>query len=287
MPYECIIEMTEELFAVKVALSSLPVFVRYLGCYYTETEESIIQRLLKSPFIHVDETPINTRGGGNQYVWVFTDGKYVVFRFRETREATIVHEFLAGYDGVLISDFYPGYDSVRCRQQKCWPHLIRDLNDDLWAAPFDSEFGIFVSEVRDLIIPIMEIVQKYGLKVQYLGKFETQVDIFYERMIVDKHYKSELALKYQKRFIRYRKSLFTFLEQNGIPWHNNTAEGALRHLVVQEKISGFFYESLVPDYLLLLGIRQTCRFQGKSFLRFLFSEEKDIDKFDDLDISMV
>ena len=70
-------------------------------------------------------------------------------------------------------------------------------------------------------------------------------------------------------------------------WHNNTAEGALRHLVVQEKISGFFYESLVPDYLLLLGIRQTCRFQGKSFLRFLFSEEKDIDKFDDLDISMV
>src|SRR5207248_8780909 len=46
----------------------------------------------------------------------------------ETREATITHEFLANYNGILVSDFYPVYDSVRCKQQKCWVHLIRDLN---------------------------------------------------------------------------------------------------------------------------------------------------------------
>ena len=64
--------------------------------------------------------------------WVFTDGKYVSFKLTATREATLVHEFLRNYKGILISDFYPGYDAVRCRQQKCWVHLIRDLNDDLW-----------------------------------------------------------------------------------------------------------------------------------------------------------
>ena len=34
-------------------------------------------------------------------------------------------------------------------------------------------------------------------------------------------------------------------------------ERALRHLTVQRKISGSFYESLAPAYLLLLGLAQT------------------------------
>jgi Transposase IS66 family len=216
----------------------------------------------------------------SHYVWVFTDGKYVVFKFSETREATIAHEFLAHYHGILISDFYPGYDSVRCQQQKCWVHLIRDLNDDLWAAPFDIEFERFILKVRNLIVPIMEAIQKYGLKKRHLHHFQKHVDLFYEEIILNQHYHSELALKYQNRFIRYRENLFTFLEHDGIPWENNTAERALRHLTVQEKISGSFHKSLMPDYLRLLAMRQMCRFQGKSFFKFLFSGETDLDSFE-------
>jgi predicted RecB family nuclease len=279
MPYDSIVEMMEEQFHEKIPGTSLPNFIRALACYYTKTEESITQRLLESPFIHADETPINIRGV-NQYVWVFTDGRYVIFKLTATREATVAHEFLVDYHGILISDFYPGYDAVRCQQQKCWVHLIRDLNEDLWGAPFDTEFETFILEVSHLIVPIMQAIQKYGLKKRHLCKFQKQVALFYEEVILNHQYHSELALKYQKRFIQYRESLFTFLEYDGIPWENNTAERALRHLTVQEKISGFFYKSLMPDYLRLLGIRQTCRFQGKSFFKFLFSGETDLDKFE-------
>ena len=87
--------------------------------------------------MHADETSINIRGV-TQYVWVFTDGNYVSFQLRKTREATFVHEFLAQYQGTLISDFYAGYDAVPCQQQKCWVHLIRDLNSDLLSAPFSN-----------------------------------------------------------------------------------------------------------------------------------------------------
>jgi hypothetical protein len=73
--------------------------------------------------------------------------------------------------------------------------------------------------------------------------------------------------------------MFTFLQTDGIPWNNNTAERALRHLAVQRKISGSFSKSGAEDYLRLLGIAQTCRFQEKSFLRFLLSGEKDINKY--------
>jgi hypothetical protein len=213
-------------------------------------------------------------------VWTFTTDKYVIFQLSKTREATIAHEFLKNYNGILITDFYSGYDVIACRQQKCWVHLIRDLNDDLWMSPFDSEYETFVSEVRNLIIPIMEVVQQYGLKKRHLYKFIQQVSAFYTKTITGKQYTSELVIKYQQRFVRYRDSLFTFLEYDGIPWHNNTAERALRHIAKQQQISMSFHEAATHQYLRLLGIKQTCRFQNKSFFRFLLSREIDIDQFE-------
>jgi len=278
LPYEIIQQLTEDLFGERISPASISNFLQYFSDYYIETEKNLIQKILKSPFIHADETQINIRGV-NQYVWVFTNGTHVIFKLTKTRESDIVHEILAEYQGVLVSDFYGGYDSVNCKQQKCWVHLIRDMNDDLWKTPFDSELESFISEVRNLIVPILEVVEQYGLKKRHLHKFQKNVDKFYLKNVTNKVYHSELVLKYQKRFERYRQSLFTFLEQDSIPWHNNTAENAIRHLAVQRKISGSFFETGATAYLVLLGIMKTCKFQDKSFLEFLLSKEKDIDQF--------
>ena len=183
------------------------------------------------------------------------------------------------YNGVLISDFYPGYDSVKCSQQKCWSHLIRDLNDDLWKEPFNEEFELFVLEVKNIIVPIFRTIQKYGSKKRHFNKFIKPIAQFYEKNIDNLDYSFAVTIKYQKRFQRYRDSLFVFLEKDGIPWNNNMAERAIRHLAIQRKISGTFYDSLVSEYLLLLGIAQSCRFQNKPFLKFLLSQENDVDHF--------
>jgi hypothetical protein len=194
--------------------------------------------------------------------------------------ATLAAELLQEYKGVLISDFYGGSDSLGCQQQKCLVHLIRDLNDDLWKSPFDGAYQEFVVEVRALIVPIIETVHRYGLSQAHLGCFKAQVESFYERVVLGKTYHSETTLRYQKRFKRYRMSLSTFLDYDGIPWTNNMAERALRHLVVQENISKTFYKSIFPQHLLLLGIMQPCRFRKLSFLRFLVSGEKDFVVFE-------
>jgi predicted RecB family nuclease len=280
MTYESIAEMVTEQFHEKMPAAYVIHAIENLSFAYAETEQGIIRHLLESPFLHADETPITIKGT-TQYVWTFTTDKYVIFQLSKTREATIAHEFLKDYDGILVADFYSGYDAIACRQQKCWVHLIRDLNDDLWKCPFDSEYGTFVSEVRNLIIPIMGTVQKYGLKKRHLRKFMQHVNAFYTKVITGKQYTSELVITYQKRFVRYRESLFTFLEYDGIPWHNNTAERALRHIAKQQQISMNFHEATTHQYLRLLGIRQTCRFQNKSFFQFLLSREIDIDLFEE------
>jgi transposase len=278
LPYRIITQVTEHLFGIGLSASSGINFLRYLASYYASTEEGNLQAILKSAFIHVDETKINIQGV-DHYVWVFTDGKHVVFRMTETRETDIVREVLTGYQGVLVSDFYPGYDSMPCRQQKCLVHLIRDINDDLWKAPFDKELEAFAVEVQALLVPILVEVDRYGLKTWHLRKFLKDVERFYDKHIIGKEYSSESVRIFQKRFDRYRESLFTFLTQDGIPWENNMAERAIRQLAVQRKISGSFFKRSADHYLRLLAISQTCRFQGKSFLKFLLSKETNLDSF--------
>jgi hypothetical protein len=252
--------------------------MKYFSEYYKYTEKLITENILKSKIIHADETKINIQGI-NQYVWVFTDGENVLLKMTRTREADIVHKFLENYKGVLISDFYPGYDSVQCSQQKCWVHLIRDLNESLWKEPFNKELEVFISSVSNLIVPILQTIQKYGSKKVHLNKYQKEVSKFYKNSIDDIDYTFETTKKYQKRFKRHKNTLFTFMEQDGIPWNNNMAERAIRQLAVQRKISGSFSENSAPHYLRMLSISQTCRFKNKSFLQFLISKEKDIDRF--------
>lgn len=278
LPYGVISQVAEDLFCEQISEGSIVNFMTDLAEYYTFTEKMLMKRILKSPFVHVDETKINIQGI-DHYVWVFTDGIHVVFRLTETRESTLVQDILNGYGGVLISDFYAGYDSCRCRQQKCLVHLIRDLNDDLWKNPYDQEFEGFVGAFKDLLVPIMNDVEKYGLKRRHLNKHRRLLGRFYRHVIDTKPYQGEVTQKYQKRFNRYRESLFRFLDEDGIPWNNNMAERASRHLSVQRKISGSFFKRTAVQYLRLLGVAQTCRFQRKSFLSFLISGEKEIDQF--------
>jgi len=254
------------------------VFIKNFSEYYEETENKIIHNILQSPFIHADETTVSILGE-TQYVWVFTTDRYVSLKLSKSREASTAIDFLKDYKGVLISDFFSAYDNVECLQQKCWVHFIRDLNNNLWDNPFDKEYESFVGKIRNLIVPIIQTADQYGLKKYFLKKHQKRVDNFYKQDIDNKVYKSEPCILYQKRFIRYRNSLFTFINHNEINWHNNAAENGLRYICIQRKISGSFGGNQFPYYLRMTSILQTCKLQKKSFFKFLLSKEKDIDVF--------
>jgi len=274
LPFEIIKLNLMEMFNENISQGSICNIFKPFSFFYKYTESQNLKQILKSPFIHVDETQINVKGV-NHYVWIFTNGKQVVFRETESREISMVVEFLKEFKGILISDFYPGYDSLKCKHQKCWVHLIRDLNDDLWENPYDIEYEKFMVELKNLIIPIFASIEKYGSKKRHFNKFIKNIDEFYNQIILNENYNSEIVLKYQTRFKKHWANLFTFLDFDNIPWNNNMAERGIRHLAVQRKISTFFDKG-VTHYLLLLGIMQTCKFQNKSFLKFLLSGKKNI-----------
>ena len=110
---------------------------------YRTTYQRLLERILAGPILLADETEVKLRAGKG-YVWVFASLQEVVYMYRPTREGGFLLALLQDFHGVLVSDFYAGYDGVGHRQQKCLVHLIRDLNDDLWASPYNAEFEGFV-----------------------------------------------------------------------------------------------------------------------------------------------
>ena len=129
--------------------------------------------------------------------------------------------------------------------------------------PFDDEFERFVGAVRGLLVPLLEDAQRFGLKARHLGKHKRRIDRFYRDMVTGQHSLRDMTARYRKRFERYKESLFSFIESDGVPWHNNAAERALRHLAVQRKISGSFSEKGGSDYLRLLAIAQNLPIPAK------------------------
>jgi len=164
-------------------------------------------------------------------------------------------------------------------QQRFKVQCNSTINNDLRKSPFDTELEALTTALRDLIVPIFETIDKYGLKVRHLTKFRAKVERFFTQHVTRQELKSETAAKYQKRLSKYKDGLFLFLEYDDVPWNNNMAERALRHIAVQRKISGSFYASGMEDYLVMLGISQTCQFQNKPLLAFLMAGSKDIDAF--------
>jgi len=180
---------------------------------------------------------------------------------------------------VLISDFYAPYDSLECEQQKCLIHLMRDFNHDLRSNPWDEELKALASDFGRLLRTIIATVDQYGLRQRHLGKHWQDVERFFST-VAGQFYHSEVAEGYRKRLLKYQDKLFTFLNHDGVPWNNNNAEHAVKRFAdYREMADGLFLETGLNDYLVLLSIYLICRYKGVSFLKFLLSQEKDIDTF--------
>jgi Transposase IS66 family len=246
--------------------------------WYLDTKRKILERIVNGTLVHADETRANIKGH-LAYVWVLTNLREVVYILAESREGETIKELLKGFHGVLVSDFYAAYSAIACPQQKCLVHLMRDLNDEILDNPFDDEMKSIVARFAGLLKPMIDTIDRRGLKRFFLNKHLVEVDRFY-RFLETTDFDSEAALKCKSRFERNRDTLFTFLRYDGVPWNNNNAEHAIKAFAgLRDVLSGSTTKTSLDEYLTLLSVAETCKYRGLDFLDFLRSEETDIDTF--------
>jgi hypothetical protein len=233
--------------------------------------DRILAHLIRGSLLHIDETEVRLRGCKG-YVWVFASMDAVYFEYRDSRKAQFLGPLLQAFQGVLISDFFTGYDSLKCPQQKCLIHLIRDMNEDLLDNGFDNEYKDLVQRFAHLLQQIVETIDKYGLKRRHFRKHRIEA-VRFLKSVERTNFSSPIATKYQERMGKYGTRLFTFLDYDGVPWNNNNAEHAIKVFArTRRSADGRFTEDSIREYLVMLSVVETCRYQSIQVLQFLLGQ---------------
>jgi hypothetical protein len=278
IPSGTIRKSLKRLFGYDLRCNALGDFKEHAAQYYSESVATILARIKRGTFVHVDETKANVRGK-SAYVWVFTNLHEVVYLYADSRDGELVRATLSDFSGVLVSDFFSVYDAMGCPQQKCLLHLMRDLNAELLKHPYDDELQGIIRDFAELLKSIVAAIDRFGLKAYHLHKYTKAVNRFFEKLNVA-DLRSEAASKCRERFEKNRNKLFTFLDYDGVSWNNNNAEHAVKAFAhLRDIIEGSSTQKGIEEYLVLLSVCQTCIYSGVDFLDFLRSGEKDIETF--------
>jgi hypothetical protein len=237
--------------------------------------ERILKEISSGPLAHVDETKGAVLGGGH-YVWVFANMSTVGYVYSPGRDPKVLHDILGRFQGVLVSDFYSAYESMECAQQKCLIHLMRDINEAVLKSPFNEQLSVMANHFGVLLRAIVDTIDRRGLQARYLRKHKREVRIFYNAL-KSAMPTDDAAIALRKRFIKNEGNLFTFLDHDNVPWNNNIAEHALRAFVKLRNGMGTSTAKGTREYAIILSVQQTLKYRNMDFLKFLLSENRDID----------
>jgi hypothetical protein len=88
--------------------------------------------------------------------------------------------------------------------------------------------------------------------------------------MTEESFTSEIARGYARRVGKYKGCLFRFLEHDGVPWNNSSAERAIKSFAkFRSSSNGVVTEQTIRDYLVILSICVTCEYRGINFLKVL------------------
>jgi transposase len=196
--------------------------------------QSLSDMLREQPCIYVDETGWRM-DGDNFWLWSFSNNSISYYRIQKSRGSKLPHSLLGiTFQGILITDFYSSYNAIRCRKQKCWAHIIRELRDLHDKLPNIHEIKIFLKRMKYFYRRGVELQRRYQQgKDIYLGYciLRRSTDQW-----ISREWKQPDLKRIRNRLKKHRTSLYTFIYEN-IDATNNRSERELRPAVLMRKVS--------------------------------------------------
>lgn len=195
--------------------------------------KEIILKIRNAKVVYVDETEIKVNGV-NYHLWTFVTDSEVVFVIRKSRSKSVLEEILGEkFKGVICCDGWTAYSQYSSNLQRCWAHLLREAKD---LAEKYSEFEGFYNSFKIIFKKIKKLREKpFSLKTREEWKERLTLEV--EQII----YQMNAYTEFRKFATKVKNGLehwFTCLINLFVEPTNNTAERALRELIVQRKIMG-------------------------------------------------
>jgi len=210
-----------------------------------------------------DETGVRINGKNN-WEWVWQNEKATYYAINKSRGfATVEKEMPEEYQGVHVADCWNAQNNTKSTEhQLCHEHIKRDFKNliEMEKSPFAYKFYRFFCrshKARDILWKMSEEIREKGI---LWHKRELE-----KLLLMPTRTKKEKTL--QKRIIKHKDKILTFMRYKNVPPNNNTSEQAIRQSKIKMKISGGFRsQSGADNYAILLSIIETCRKQKMDVL---------------------
>lgn len=248
-----------------------------------ETYAQLQEDIRGSPVVHADETGWREDGVPG-FIWSFSTPTTRYYHYDGSRAGAVADGVLGeDFGGTLVTDFYAAYDHFCGEKQRCWAHLLRDIDDLADEHPEDAVLAAWIVGVQAIWERATaprpeeeqgETPQAVRARRRRARRYEQQLLALCPETLADDRPEATLA----KRIRRYRGELFTFVRDPAVPPTNNDAERSVRHLVIGRKISGGTRSSAgSTTRMRLTSIAATARLQGikpeTAFVRILLEHD--------------
>ncbi len=271
-----------DIIGVTVSRGYLSKVIQKVSMALEQPYEELLNRLPFESTINVDETG-HKENGDRFWTWVFKAELYVLFKIDKSRGSKVLIDVLGKeFDGVLGSDYFSAYrkymKDFNVNIQFCIAHLIRDIK--FLAGLPDAETKAYGQKLLDAVTNMFHIIHQREKMDE--DTFRTALEKSKETIIAiaindvpssknkdGKELKRE-AQNMANRFRKHGESYFTFITTPGMEPTNNTAEQAIRFVVIDRYIThGTRSIAGRKANERLWTVIATCALQGRSAFDFI------------------
>jgi transposase len=241
IPFRRMKEFFNDVFHVPISEGGIHYLLNKLAKKAEPAYDLIKQKLLSPSLraIGADVTGVKVEGAKHcAWVWQNDDSTFITITDNRAQRS-ITENFEKGFENaVLVHDCWRSHFNTNAlSHQICLAHLLRELNylteryNHKWSKVCKALFKSALYLKAN-----MNQVDYYinNPKRRYIEK---RLDRLLNYSLPENH--KEL-ITFQKRMVKYRDYIFTFLHMSQVPPDNNSSERAIRNIKVKQKVSGQF-----------------------------------------------
>ncbi|NET69445.1 MAG: IS66 family transposase [Moorea sp. SIO1G6] len=226
----------ELLFGLGISNGALVNIVQRVAAKLGPEAEKILAEVRASQIVQSDETGARVNGK-NQWQWVFIGDSATYHVVADSRSAQVIKDVMGdSVPLVWVSDLFSAQCVAASRlRQICLAHQIRDLQFAI-----DAECSVWAYQFQSLLLRAQRLNKRrdeLSLAQFHASTFQIEQDC--NHLLLQPLDGAEEA-RLQRRYLKHRQSIFTFLYYSAVPPDNNASERALRNSVIQRKVSGGF-----------------------------------------------
>ena len=239
LPFKRLQEMLGDIFGVQISEGGLHCLLNRLASKGASAYEMIRQNVLSSRVIGTDETGVKI-GGKRHWFWAWQNAQATYIAASDNRGTNTINENMRGISGkaVLVHDCWKAHFQTPVgSHQLCTAHLERETKylEERYKADWPVRFRAMLIKAHRLKKQIAP--SEYYYPNQSRSDLENELECLLSEPLDPKH---KEMISFQKRIIKYRNYVFTFLYHPDVPADNNASERAIRNVKVKQKISGQF-----------------------------------------------